>query len=78
MECIRAVCWGSRVAIIGFASGVIPNIPADVLLVKGVSVVGVYFRSDMTRRPREAQRRFGDNAQIHRVKTNPFARMCRQ
>jgi NADPH:quinone reductase len=54
MECIRAVCWGSRVAIIGFASGVIPNIPADVLLVKGVSVVGVYFRSDMTRRPREA------------------------
>jgi NADPH:quinone reductase len=60
MECIRAVRWGGRVAIIGFASGVIPRIPANVLLVKGVSVVGVYFGSDMTRRPREAQRLFGD------------------
>jgi NADPH2:quinone reductase len=46
-QCIRATRWGGRVAVVGFASGKIPKISANVLLVKGVTLVGVYFGRDM-------------------------------
>lgn len=57
-ECIRSTRWGGRVAIVGFASGTIPSVSANVLLVKGVSVVGVYFGADMQRRPLQARALF--------------------
>jgi len=42
-ECLRSVAWGGRILIIGFASGVIPNIPANLPLLKGSSIVGVFW-----------------------------------
>jgi NADPH:quinone reductase len=59
-ECIRSTRWAGRVAIVGFASGSIPNIPANILLVKGISVVGVYFGGDVKRRPSESRKLFSD------------------
>jgi NADPH:quinone reductase len=59
-ECIRATCRGGKVAIVGFASGHIPTVSANTLLVKGVALVGVYFGADMEHRPGEARRDFSE------------------
>jgi len=42
-DCLRSVDWGGRILIIGFASGTIPNIPANLPLLKGSSIVGVFW-----------------------------------
>lgn len=40
-ECIRCTASGGRVLVVGFAGGEIPAIPANLILVKGISLVGV-------------------------------------
>jgi NADPH:quinone reductase len=40
-QALRAVNWGGRMLIVGFAAGRIQSIPANLALVKGVSIVGV-------------------------------------
>jgi len=40
-ESIRCIAWGGRLLVIGFASGRIPEIPVNLPLIKGFSVVGV-------------------------------------
>jgi NADPH2:quinone reductase len=42
-ECLRCVSWGGRVLVVGFASGTIPDIPANIPLLKGAAVVGVFW-----------------------------------
>lgn len=42
-ESLRAVAQNGRILIVGFAGGDIPQIPANLLLVKNVTVHGVYF-----------------------------------
>jgi len=39
-DSLRAVAWGARILLVGFASGDVPQIPANHLLVKNVSVIG--------------------------------------
>jgi NADPH2:quinone reductase len=41
--CLRAVAWGGRLLVIGFASGKIQSIPANLPLLKGSSVMGVFW-----------------------------------
>jgi len=40
-ESLRCIAWGGRLLVIGFASGRIPTVPANIPLIKGFSVVGV-------------------------------------
>jgi NADPH2:quinone reductase len=40
-ESIRCIAWGGRLLVVGFTSGRIPSIPANMPLIKGFSVVGV-------------------------------------
>ena len=40
-ESVRCIGWGGRLLVIGFAAGRIPNIPVNMPLIKGFSVVGV-------------------------------------
>lgn len=40
---LRSTKWNGRVLVIGFAAGEIPSIPLNLNLVKGVSVVGVFW-----------------------------------
>jgi NADPH2:quinone reductase len=40
---LRSTNWNGRLLVIGFASGVIPSIPLNLNLVKGNSVVGVFW-----------------------------------
>ena len=42
-DCLRCVAWGGRVLVVGFASGQIPDIPANLPLLKGAAVVGVFW-----------------------------------
>ncbi|MFP3944965.1 MAG: NADPH:quinone oxidoreductase family protein [Alphaproteobacteria bacterium] len=40
-ESLRCIAWGGRLLVVGFASGRIPSVPANLPLIKGFSVVGV-------------------------------------
>jgi NADPH2:quinone reductase len=42
---LRAVAWGARLVVIGFAAGQVPQIPANILLVKNLSAIGFYWGS---------------------------------
>jgi NADPH:quinone reductase len=55
---LRCVAWEGRVLIIGFASGRIPEIPANRLLLKGCSAVGVYWGAFAARDPAANRRNF--------------------
>ena len=55
--CSRAINWGGRLLVVGFADGEIPKFPINLALVKGMSVVGVFW-GDFTRREPEV---YADN-----------------
>ena len=40
---LRTCAWGGRYLVIGFASGTIPKVPANLPLLKGCAVVGVFW-----------------------------------
>jgi NADPH2:quinone reductase len=40
-ESLRCIAWGGRLLVVGFADGRIPTAPANLILIKGCSVVGV-------------------------------------
>ncbi len=50
-DCLRSVDWGGRILIIGFASGSIPDIPANMPLLKGISIVGDFWGTFAQREP---------------------------
>ena len=50
--CTRAVGWNGRLLVIGFAEGRIPQFPVNLALVKGYSVVGVFWGSFTQREPK--------------------------
>lgn len=50
-DLIGVTARGGRILVIGFASGVIPKIPANLLLVKSISIVGVAAGAEMQRDP---------------------------
>ena len=50
-ESLRCINWEGRLLVIGFASGQIPQAPANLLLVKNISVVGLYWGAYATRNP---------------------------
>jgi len=48
---LRACAWGGRFVCVGFASGEIPRIPLNLVLLKGVRVEGFEFRGFATHSP---------------------------
>lgn len=48
---LRSIAWEGRLVIIGFAGGKIPQIPANLLLVKNCSAVGFYWGSYRAKNP---------------------------
>jgi len=48
---LRITAWGGRILLIGFASGKVPQIPANVLLVKNVAVHGFVWGTYVKRTP---------------------------
>lgn len=50
-QSLRCANWSGRLVVIGFASGTVPQIPANYLLVKNLSVLGLYWGSYRRHRP---------------------------
>jgi NADPH2:quinone reductase len=48
----RSIAWGGRYLVIGFAGGEIPSIPLNLPLVKGASIVGVFWGDFVARNAR--------------------------
>lgn len=48
---LRSIAWRGRLLVVGFANGEIPQIPANLLLVKGASAVGVFWGEFARREP---------------------------
>ena len=53
---LRSLRYGGRFVSIGFASGVIPRIPLNLVLLKGINVTGFEIGSFLTRQAEEAER----------------------
>jgi NADPH:quinone reductase len=50
-QALRAVNWEARMLVIGFAGGRIQAVPANLILVKNISVIGVVFGAESERDP---------------------------
>ena len=50
-QALRAVNFAARMLIVGFASGRIQSVPANLVLVKGISIVGVVWGAQWVRNP---------------------------
>lgn len=48
---LRAMAWGGRFLVVGFASGDIPRIPLNLLLLKGCAAIGVFWGDAVKRDP---------------------------
>jgi len=48
---LRTLAWGGRHLVVGFAAGDIPKPPANLLLLKGASLVGVFWGEFVRREP---------------------------
>ena len=48
---LRSVAWEGRVIIIGFASGRIPQAPANIVLVKNIDIIGFLWGAYQSRKP---------------------------
>ncbi len=55
---LRCVNWNARILVVGFAGGGVPQIPANILLVKNVAAMGFYFGSWRRHRPDLTARAF--------------------
>lgn len=64
---LRAMAWEGRYLVLGFASGEIPRIPLNLVLLKGCSIVGVFWTSFVERAPEQ-----------HRANTAQLLNWCKE
>lgn len=62
-DCLRSLAWNGRLLVIGFASGEIPKAPANLPLLKGSAIVGVFWGAFTQREPKENQQNMMELAQ---------------
>jgi len=55
---LRCTAWNGRILVIGFASGKVPQIPANILLVKNIATMGVYWGSNRKKAPEKLRAEF--------------------
>ena len=53
---LRSTAWRGRFLVVGFADGEIPRIPLNLALLKGCSIVGVFWGDFLKREPANAER----------------------
>ncbi|PTU32688.1 NADPH:quinone oxidoreductase family protein [Stenotrophobium rhamnosiphilum] len=57
-ECFSSIAWNGRYLVIGFASGTIPEVAVNRLLLKGASAVGVFWGAFIAREPKVSAENF--------------------
>ena len=67
-DAVRGTGWNGRYLVIGFANGEIPSIPLNLTLVKGVSIVGVWWGRWLKTAPHESMEDFGELLELIRNK----------
>ena len=55
---IRSLAWKGRYLVVGFAGGDIPSIPLNLALLKGASIVGVFWGAFAQREPKTSMQNF--------------------
>lgn len=53
-QALRAIAWKGRHLVIGFANGEIPKIPINLTLLKGASIVGVFWGAFAQKEPKKS------------------------
>lgn len=51
--CVKNMAWNGRLLVVGFAGGEIPKLPINLTLVKGFSLVGVFWLTFTQKQPKE-------------------------
>lgn len=74
---LRSIGWKGRYLVVGFTSGEIPSFPANLALLKGASIVGVFWGSFAEREPKQNLQNFAElvswsiegkiNQHIHKI-----------
>lgn len=57
---LRCIAWSGRLLVIGFAAGRVPQVPANILLVKNIAVMGVYWGSYRKHAPERLAGQFAE------------------
>lgn len=52
---LRGIAWNGRFLVVGFTAGEIPRIPLNLALLKGCSIVGVFWGAFVAREPQQNQ-----------------------
>jgi NADPH2:quinone reductase len=61
----RSIAWRGRFLVVGFAQGKIPALPLNLMLLKGASMVGVFWGEFMRREPEAAAAGLAELARWH-------------
>jgi NADPH2:quinone reductase len=64
-DALRCTARRGRILVVGFASGSIPRVPAEYLLLKNLSVLGIGFGGMLLAEPAEAHRVIDDLLALH-------------
>lgn len=59
-QSLRCINWDGRLLVVGFAGGTIPQVKANLVLLKGCSVVGVFWGAFTAREPEASAKNFAD------------------
>jgi NADPH2:quinone reductase len=57
-ESTKCIAWNGRLLVIGFASGRIPEIQANRILLKNISVIGLHWGAHATKEPARVRATF--------------------
>ena len=69
----RCVAWNGRILVVGFAAGRIPRYPVNLALLKGASVVGVFYGRFEKEQPEDAARNMRELINLYSAgKLRPF------
>ena len=68
---LRSLRWGGRFVTVGYASGEIPRIPLNLVLLKGIQVLGFQFLDFATNAPDEMRAQRGRAAGPARRRAGP-------
>ena len=64
---LRSMAWEGRYLVLGFASGTIPRLPLNLVMLKGCSIMGVFWTAFVERAPEQ-----------HRVNTAQLLAWCQE
>ena len=68
LDSVKSLKWNGRFVVVGFASGIIPNIPANRLLLKNASAIGLYWGELAYREPNSIKKDFLKLEELYKKK----------